>query len=122
MSSTVLLVEDDDAYRYAVEKHLVRAGFAVVAVSTTMEALNALDGDSQPNVIVLADIRMPAGQPHGAALANMLFQRNPRMRILLMTGYPDVAKAVIEQGVHRVIMKPADLVVLVDEVKALSAA
>ena len=122
MSSTVLLVEDDDAYRYAVEKHLVRAGFAVVAVSTTMEALKALDAVPRPNVIVLADIRMPAGQPHGAALANMLFQRNPRMRILLMTGYPDVAKAVIEQGVHRVIMKPADLVVLVDEVKALSAA
>jgi|SRR5579883_208983 len=122
MSSTVLLVEDDDAYRYAVEKHLVRAGFAVVAVSTTMEALKALDAVPRPNVIVLADIRMPAGQPHGAALANMLSQRNPRTRILLMTGYPDVAKAVIEQGAHRVIMKPADLAVLVDELKALSAA
>jgi CheY-like chemotaxis protein len=42
---TVLLVEDDDAIRGCIAEGLGMAGYKVVAVSTTTEALTELDAD-----------------------------------------------------------------------------
>jgi CheY-like chemotaxis protein len=54
----VLLVEDDASTREAMERMLVRAGAAIVAVATGADALAALASADPPDVIV-SDLGLP---------------------------------------------------------------
>ncbi len=117
---TILLVEDDESFRYAVERQLVIAGYTVIARSGGTAALDEIEL-KQPVDLMLADIRLGPGKLHGIALASMARWRRPEIGILLMTGYPEMMIAA-EGTAYRTIMKPADLSLLVDEVKAALAA
>jgi DNA-binding NtrC family response regulator len=114
---TVLLVEDDDAFRYAAMRGFTNAGFRVVAVRTSMEALQQVDTGILFDCLV-TDIRMPAGQPHGMALANMLRARHPGLVALFMTGFADIAADAAEVwGAASVFLKPVDVGILVGAIK-----
>jgi DNA-binding NtrC family response regulator len=88
----ILLVEDDEGSRYAAEKELTRAGFRVQSVSDTMQALALTDAGLAPDCLVV-DIEMPAGTPHGLALANMLRMKDPKLLLVFVTGHAQALDA-----------------------------
>jgi CheY-like chemotaxis protein len=113
---TLLLVEDDDAFRYAASRYLNWAGFRVVAVRTTMEALREMDFGLRIDALV-TDVSMPTGNPHGVSFALMAHRRIPATPILFMTAFPDLIEDYPLPG--KVLCKPVSLEKLTDEIEAL---
>ena len=68
---TVLLVDDDDAVRGAVDDWLSTAGFDVIAASDTNKGLREIE--ARPEIdICIADLVMPAIVPDGAEFIRLL--------------------------------------------------
>ncbi len=112
---TILLVEDDDATRSCIAEGLRMANYGVVAVSTTTEALNELDGDGQFD-LALVDVRMPSGHPHGFAFGRMARLERPDLG-LFMSGDAAVAEADGGEPPGPVPLKPvrlSDLIVALE--------
>ena len=117
--ATILLVDDDEGFRHAASWHLNDAGYDVIPLATTTEALEELDA-GRPIDLAVLDIHMPRGHAHGYALARMARARRPRLPILFVTGYSELAAAEGDQG--KVLLKPFKLRRLTDEIKARLAA
>jgi CheY-like chemotaxis protein len=113
--ATVLLVEDDEAFAYAAAREIENAGHRVVAVTESMAGLNVLDTDPSIDLLVL-DIKMPPGQPHGFALGRMANRRRPDLPIIYITAYPQLAEQDGETA--RVLRKPLEGRALVNEIAA----
>jgi DNA-binding NtrC family response regulator len=88
--ATILLVEDDEILREIIEFTLQEEGYDVVATGNSMVALDLLD--SRQIDLVITDIVMPVGQPHGIAVARMAWTQNNRVPLILMTSDPSLAK------------------------------
>jgi CheY-like chemotaxis protein len=67
---TLLVVENDDAFRYEMIQHLTEAGYVVIPVRTTMEALDVIDSKCRFDALLI-DIYMPREDAHGIAVARM---------------------------------------------------
>jgi CheY-like chemotaxis protein len=117
--STVLVVEDDEAFAYVAAKIVERAGHRVITASGSLAALNVLDAGRWIDLI-LTDIRMPPGEPHGFALCKMARARRPHLPVIFMTAYPNLAEHADPDDT--VLSKPLDEAVLVAEVNARLAA
>jgi len=85
-TNSVLWVEDDDAYRFALGRHLTAAGYEVIDAPDYRKALEALDSDRSIGLL-LADIRLPKDTPHGFSIARMARVKRPKLPILFVTGY-----------------------------------
>jgi DNA-binding NtrC family response regulator len=114
---TLLIVEDDDAIRGCLAEGLGMAGYRVIAVPTSTEALHELKSD-QPIDLAIIDIRMPPGHPHGFALARMARFHRPGLPLVLMSGHPDLAEADEPPEGSRVFLKPVKLRELLEVVEA----
>jgi CheY-like chemotaxis protein len=99
-NSTILLVDDDEGFRYAASKTLENAGFAVVAALDYREALEVLEGDT-PVDLMVTDIYFPKGI-HGFALARMARMRRLGLKVIYVTGF-DVPEV---EDVGKVLRKP----------------
>lgn len=82
-AARVLVVEDDPVLRELVELVLAAEGYAVSAVSAAHQALELLVSTSFD--LMLTDVVMP-GEMDGTALAAIVSESWPQMRILLSTG------------------------------------
>jgi DNA-binding NtrC family response regulator len=107
MKHRIMVVEDDEAHRVALERHLTRSGYEVLACDSAEQAL-ARFSTFKP-VLVLSDIRM--GAMSGLDLLRTLVERAPATRVLLTTAYDDMQMAVdaMKQGAFDFLMKPLDL-------------
>jgi CheY-like chemotaxis protein len=82
---SILLVEDEHAVRRLTRRLLERGGYRVFDAEDGVAALAA--AASLPNLdLLLTDITMP--RLDGVALAEALRAKNPRLKVLLMSGYP----------------------------------
>lgn len=115
--STILVVEDDDAIRGVVSEGLGLAGYRVVAVATSHEALREIDSD-RPIDLALIDIKMPPGNPHGFALGRMARLRRGDLRLLFMSGDPAAAEAEGPTADGAILLKPVRLKTLLASVRA----
>jgi CheY-like chemotaxis protein len=113
---TLPLVEDDDAFRYAACRHLIAAGFHVVAVPTTVDALTEIDAGLQVDAFVI-DLVMPPGNPHGMSFALSMRDRLPDAPMLFVTAFSDSPKIFAPPG--KILLKPIDLDRLTAEIQAL---
>jgi CheY-like chemotaxis protein len=104
----ILLVDDDDGYRYAAQKALEGAGLAVISARTFNDALETLDS-LEPIDLLVIDIVMPV---NGFALARMARYRRPKLKTLYMTAF-DVPG---DEAVGKLIRKPSVMDDLVREV------
>jgi CheY-like chemotaxis protein len=112
--ATILMVEDDPAFADALDRGLRAARFDVVAVNDSLAALRLLESD-RPVDMLLTDIKMPEGQPHGIALSLMARRQRPSLPVIFMSGYPDLIK---DAGLDEpVFAKPFNLTVLVDAIR-----
>jgi two-component system cell cycle sensor histidine kinase/response regulator CckA len=80
----ILLVEDEPAVRAVAARSLELGGFRVLQASGGAAALELMDGQEQPD-LVLTDMMMPG--IGGAELARRLRERWPELPILFMSGY-----------------------------------
>jgi PAS domain S-box-containing protein len=84
-SARVLLVDDDAALTFLVQRVLSRAGHAVAPFSDPMLALRAFQARPQDFDVVITDVSMP-GLP-GPALAARLRAIRPDLPVVMVTGY-----------------------------------
>ena len=112
----LLLVDDDAPFRQRLGLMLERKGFAVTAVGSVAEA-RAAAGSIKPSHAVV-DMRLDDG--NGLDLVGDLRALNPDIRIVVLTGYGNLATAVaaVKAGAVDYLAKPADPE---DIVRALTA-
>jgi two-component system cell cycle sensor histidine kinase/response regulator CckA len=100
---TVLVVEDDVAILRLVQAILEKAGFEVLSASSADSAMRVATQFSRTIHLLLSDVMMP--DMCGPDLAELLKQRRPEMRVMLMSGFADGAMLVLNHGWH-FIQKP----------------
>ena len=102
----ILLAEDDDSLRGFLARALERAGFEVTSCADGDEAAAALDERFD---LLLTDIVMPGMD--GIEVARLAAARDPKLRIMFITGFAAVALAAggrAPQGA-KVLSKPIHL-------------
>ena len=100
---TVLVVEDDDQVRAVVARVLIGLGYRVLEASSGRRALDVLATGVSVD-LVLSDLVMP--ELGGVALVHELQQLKQTSRVLLMSGYADVAHHNHASPFDRVMPKP----------------
>ena len=110
----VWVVDDDHAVRFVLAAALREAGFAVSAFAAAGEALDALQQQRAP-ALVITDVRMPGDG--GLVLLDKLKAAHPQLPVIVMSAYTDVASTAgaFRGGAHEFLSKPFDL----DEAVAL---
>ncbi|HSS52702.1 MAG TPA: PAS domain S-box protein [Thermoanaerobaculia bacterium] len=88
-SGTLLLVEDDDMFRGLLGQVLETQGYKVLAAENPAAALELAAAHGDDVRLLLSDMVMPGG--NGADLALKLVDRNPALKVVLMSGYTDDA-------------------------------
>jgi two-component system C4-dicarboxylate transport response regulator DctD len=101
---TVLIVDDEDMVRTALEQWLRLSGFDTATAANATEALAAID-DRHPH-IVLTDVRMPGLS--GMDLLRSIAERALPTEVILITGHGDVPMAVeaMRAGAFDFLQKP----------------
>ena len=114
---TLLLLDDDSALRSRLGRALESRGFQTIAVESVSEAL-AVIRERAPAFAVL-DLRLEDGS--GLSVVDALRESRPDARIVMLTGYGNIATAVaaVKAGAVDYLSKPADAD---DVVNALLAA
>jgi CheY-like chemotaxis protein len=85
-----------------------------VVAPASMTALTTLGLQSVD--IVVADVKLRPGEPHGLALARMIRHQQPSMPIILMTAYPELLEG--EALPSPVMTKPVDPSDLCEAIRA----
>ena len=112
----ILVVDDEDALRRAMQRILERAGYEVVTAANGREAIRWLDDIATLDAIV-SDLRMP--EMNGLELLRAVRSRDLDLPVLLVTAAPDVASAIeaIDFGAYKYIQKPVDPQVICESVQ-----
>ncbi len=91
---TLLVVEDDEDVRAYVTEVLAALNYDVIAATDGSEALKLLESAGKPIDLLLTDVVLPG--MNGRQLADAIRQRQPRIKVLFMTGYS--RNAIVHQG------------------------
>ncbi len=83
---TILVVEDDTAARRAIVDVLEMMNYRVIEAANGQEALTIFDQRAGEIELVLSDVVMP--EMGGQALFHALKQRQPTVKVILVTGHP----------------------------------
>jgi two-component system, cell cycle sensor histidine kinase and response regulator CckA len=84
---TILLVEDEAFVREVTSEVLRSAGYTVVAARSACEAIAAYGEQRGEVELLLTDVILPGET--GRVLAGMLRRNNPKLKVLLVTGYAE---------------------------------
>ncbi|RPE80028.1 nitrogen regulation protein NR(I) [Vulcaniibacterium tengchongense] len=112
----IWVVDDDRSVRFVLATALREAGYEVDGFERAADALAALEARGAPDLL-FTDVRMPGED--GLALLDKLKARAPRLPVIVMSAYTDVASTAgaFRGGAHEFLSKPFDL----DEAVALAA-
>jgi DNA-binding NtrC family response regulator len=105
--TTVLVVDDEEGIRLALERFLSRLGYQVRAAANGAEALEHLTAD-RPQAM-LCDIRMP--EMSGVELLPKVLARDPDIAVLMLTAIDEPRTAIecLKLGAFDYLIKPVDL-------------
>jgi signal transduction histidine kinase/CheY-like chemotaxis protein len=87
VSTTILLVEDEDPLRAVVARMLAQAGYRVLDARTPSEACELFNRHREDIALLLTDVVMP--EMNGPALAQRLVALRPELRVLFVSGYTE---------------------------------
>lgn len=119
MPNRILVIEDDEATRYAYQHALEAAGYQTTGYGSYFAAAQEIDAGS--GALLVVDIQLPPGTPQGLSIARMAQYRRSDLPIIFVTGHPEMAaKAGSETGL--ILLKPIDLGVLVTTVREILGA
>ena len=118
-NESVIVVDDDVVLRRVIGDALQQSGFATTCYGCAEDVVAAADIGAA--ACVVSDVSMPGMS--GVELQCHLAQRFPRLPVILVTGYADVAMAVqaMKNGAFDFIEKPFDPDALVERVRAAAA-
>lgn len=125
MMRHLLIVDDDADFAATLGEAFIRRGCRVSHFSTVAATLQGLNGQAATRLpagrfdAAILDLRLenpPAPAESGLALIAPLRDHNPHMRILLLTGYANIATAVaaIKLGATHYLPKPSRLEDILD--------
>jgi len=80
----ILVIDDDEDFRFIITHTLERQGYVVQAVGSGAEAIEALK--SQDFDLALVDLKMP--EMGGRETVNEIRKLDPQLLVLLVTGSP----------------------------------
>ncbi len=111
----ILLVEDDETLRGAIESFLKRLHFQVKSFNNVEMALKELGDDFD---VVLSDVMMPGMS--GYDLLKFIRTKFPQIPLILMTAFGSIEKAVdaMKNGAYDFLVKPFSLNVLETAINA----
>ena len=117
-SLRLLLVDDDEAFTRTAARVMERRGFTVEVANDIATALQLAD-----SALPYAVVDLLIGNESGLTLVPTLRQRNPAMRILVLTGYASIATAVeaIKLGADNYLAKPADAAAIIAALNSSAA-
>lgn len=116
----ILVIEDDDSFRRTVVQMLERSGYRATPVPGFAAAIEIIES-SEPVDLLLTDIRMPAGTPHGVAIAQMAQLRRPGLKVVYMSGSYDTADISPLVDDARILQKPFLRNTLIESIEAALA-
>jgi len=104
--STILVVDDEELYRRALERILTRVGHTVLTARDATDALGIVY--NQPVDLVLADIRMPG--INGLELVRQIHEFARDLPCIVVTGYgsPEQSLEALRAGAFWYLEKPFD--------------
>jgi len=111
----ILVIDDDETITTVFRAGLKHEGFNVDVASSGKEAIEK--AKDQFYNLALIDIRLP--DMAGTKLLTEMKDTTPRMRKIIVTGYPDLQNAIasVQNGADFYITKPAKIDYLVKVVK-----
>lgn len=115
MNEKILVVDDDESVRTVFSTELTKAGYIVEAAESGKQAIQKANAEFYN--LALIDIRLPDMQ--GTELLVTLKQTTPKMRKIIVTGYPDVNNAIdaLNRDADGYLTKPVALDTLLTKVK-----
>jgi|SRR6185437_8865580 len=115
MAGRILIVDDDDAFRYATVKLLAESGFETADAQDYRRALDVLE-DKQPLALLLIDVAIPG--VNGFALARMARLRHLGLRVIYVSAF-DIPT---DEAIGPVLRKPVGGETLLKEIRNVLAA
>ena len=108
MPARVMIVDDDEDLRESLDVLLTRRGFLVVSASNGQDALESIDPDDPPGLILL-DLMMPV--MNGWQLRARLLEdvRLAEIPIVLLSGVADLTFEAAPLRTVAALVKPVDL-------------
>jgi two-component system response regulator RegA len=103
---TLLLVDDDKAFLTRLERAMEKRGFSVRSADTVAAGLTAVE--AEPPAFAVVDLRLEDG--NGLDVVEALHKRRADARVVVLTGYGNIATAVtaVKLGAVDYLSKPAD--------------
>lgn len=103
---TLLIVDDDAPLLGRLARVMERKGFKVFACEGITEARPIIEGESLTHALL--DMRLIDG--HGLDIVGIIKERQPNCRIVMLTGFGNIATAVaaVKAGAVDYLPKPAD--------------
>jgi CheY-like chemotaxis protein len=89
--NNILVIEDEVLVRLHIAAHLRGAGYRVFEAGNADEALRLLGQDTR-FAAVITDLKMP-GSLDGLELCGWINRTQPRLKIIILTAYPDLGSA-----------------------------
>jgi two-component system, NtrC family, response regulator HydG len=109
-NASILVVDDDDAFRSSMARVLELQNFKVVTAANGEEAIKI----ARQKTINMAFVDIKMSVMDGLTTSLKLKEINPELMIVMMTGYRDEVKDIVEEatgkGVLKCLYKPFDMV------------
>jgi two-component system, NtrC family, sensor kinase len=104
---TVLLVDDEKAFREILAKRLTRRGLQVLEASRGEEALQILE--ENPADLIILDVKMPG--MNGLETLKHIKTRHPAVEVIMLTGHASTQDGVegIKAGAFDYLTKPIEI-------------
>jgi two-component system, cell cycle sensor histidine kinase and response regulator CckA len=117
----ILVVDDEQSLLVVMEQYLRRLGHAVVACRDGQEAWEAFERDPGSFTLVLADMTLP--EMSGSELLSKMLSLNPRISILICSGYPFDSSTLPASHQHQIgfLQKPFTPRMLAESISRLEA-
>jgi len=113
--SRILIVDDDENIRKVLKTILEDEGYVVESVDTAKKAIEKSEKEFYN--LALIDVRLP--DMEGVELLAKMRDTKPKMRKIIITGYPTLHNAVaaVNRGADAFVMKPFDVEKLLQTIK-----
>lgn len=103
---SLLIVDDDGPFRNRLARAMEKRGFEVRTAETVADGLEA--ARAAPPAYAVVDLRLTDGS--GLDVVSALHEKRPHARVIMLTGYGNIATAVasVKLGAVDYLSKPAD--------------
>ncbi|MBT0159316.1 response regulator [Candidatus Bathyarchaeota archaeon A05DMB-2] len=114
-TARILIIDDDENIRKVLETILTDEGYSVETAETAKKGIEK--SEKSFFNLALIDVRLP--DMEGIELLSKLRNTKPKMRKIIVTGYPTLQNAIaaVNKGADAYVMKPFDVEKIIQTIK-----